>query len=128
MNKRNIFIYRVVTGIFTLHMLFTVVVYFFSYEMVAEMFTLLGFPASLIYPIAIAKLLGLIAIWTNKSRILKELAYAGFAIDFVLAASSHLIAGDGGFIAPLIALGLVVASYIFHRKIYGPGKAEVKFA
>ena len=96
--KRDLIIYRVVTGLFTAHMLMTIVVYFVQYDMVAEMFASLGFPAALIYPLAIAKLLGLIAIWSNKSRLLKELAYAGFAIDFILAAGSHLRAGDGGFV------------------------------
>jgi len=36
MNKRDIIIYRVVTGLFTAHMLFTVGAYFFMYDMVRE--------------------------------------------------------------------------------------------
>ena len=125
MNKRDIIIYRVVTGLFTLHMLLTVGVYFFNYEMVKEMFTNLGVPSDIIYPLAIAKLLGLIAIWTNKSRILKELAYAGFAIDFILAASAHISAKHGDFLPPLIALGMVFISYIYHRKLFGKSKNAI---
>lgn len=119
MNKREIIIYRVVTGFFTLHMLFTAAAYFFMYDMVEEMFISLGIPAAIIYPLAVAKILGLVAIWTNKSKLLKELAYAGFAIDFILAISTHLIANDGGFIGPLIALIMGSFSYWYHRKIYG---------
>ena len=124
MKKRDLIIYRAVTGIFTVHMLLTAGVYFFNYEMVKEMFTYLGFPAYIIYPLAIAKLLGLIAIWSNKSRILKELAYAGFALDFILAASSHIITDHGEFIPPMIALVMVLISYIYHRKLYGKRKNE----
>ena len=115
MNKTNRNIYYAVTGLYTAHMLFTVVMYVFNYEMVSEAFANLGFPPALIYPLAIAKVLGLLAIWTNKSRLLKELAYAGFAIDFVLAAGAHAVAEDGGVVAPLIALVLAGVSFYFHR-------------
>jgi len=62
MNKRDIIIYRVVSGLFTVHMLFTVGAYFFMYEMVSEMFEALGVTAAIIYPLAVAKILGLVAI------------------------------------------------------------------
>ena len=83
MNTKNLMIYRVVTGLFTIHMLMTIGVYIFNFQMVSEMFENIGFTSDLIYPLAGAKFLGLIAIWSNKSRLLKELAYAGFAIDFI---------------------------------------------
>lgn len=117
MKKRNLIVYRVVTGIFTIHMLFTVFMYFYSHDMVKEMFESLGVPPTVIYPLAIAKLLGLIAILTNKSRLLKELAYLGFAIDFIMAFVTHLIAKDGGAPAALVALVLLLISYVFHRKL-----------
>lgn len=119
MKNKDLIIYRVVTGVFTLHMLFTAVAYFFMYDMVEEMFISLGVPAAVIYPLAVAKILGLVAIWTNKSKLLKELAYAGFAIDFILAISTHLIANDGGFIGPMVALVIGSVSFLYHRKIYG---------
>lgn len=119
MNKRDIIIYRVVTGLFTAHMLMTVVVYFSQFDMVSEMFESLGVPSSIIYPLAIAKVLGLIAIWANKSKILKDLAYLGFAIDFIAAIIAHLMAKDGGFYGPLVALVVLIVSYVYNRKVYG---------
>lgn len=118
MNKRDIIIYRVVTGIFTAHMLFTVVVYFMMHDMVKEMFESLGVSAAIIYPLAIAKLLGLVAIWANKSRLLKELAYLGFAIDFIMAISTHMMANDGGAVGPLVAMILLLTSFIYNRKLF----------
>ncbi len=123
MNKRDIIIYRVVTGIFTAHMLFTVFAYFSMYDMVSETFESLGVPTSVIYPLAIAKILGLVAIWANKSRLLKELAYLGFAIDFILAISTHLIAKDGGAVAAVVALVIMSISYIYHRRVFGKEKS-----
>lgn len=119
MNKRDLIIYRVVTGIFTLHMLFTVFIYFYMHDMVAVVFESLGFSAAMIYPLAIAKVLGLVAIWTDKSRVLKELAYLGFVVDFILAITSHLMAGDGSAGGAIIALVFLVTSYIFHRRLAG---------
>lgn len=117
MNKKDIIIYRMVTGIFSIHMLFTVCVYFFMHDMVKEMFESLGVSAMVIYPLALAKILGLLAIWSNKSRILKELAYLGFAVDFIMAIVTHTLASDGGSAAALIALIILVISYIYHRKL-----------
>jgi len=118
MDKRTKIIYRVATGLFTLLMLMGSGMYFFNHEMVAEMFTKLGYPTYLIYPLAVAKLLGLTAIWTNKSEMLKEWAYAGFVFTFILAISAHINVGDGEFIPATFALTMVLISYIYDRKIY----------
>lgn len=117
MKKSDIIIYRLVTGIFTAHMLFTVFMYFYSYDMVKDMFESLGVSAAIIYPLAIAKLLGLIAIWSNRSSLLKNLAYIGFAADFIMASAAHTMANDGGTIPPLVALVFLVTSFIFNRKL-----------
>ena len=123
MKKKDIIIYWVVTGLFTAHTLFTVVAYFIMHEMTSNMFQSLGVSPSLIYPLAIAKTLGLVAIWTNKSKLLKELAYLGFAADFIMASIAHTMANDGGAIAPLVVLALLIISYIYNRKI-STGKGE----
>jgi hypothetical protein len=128
MNKKDIIIYRVITGLFTAHMLFTVGAYFYMYDMVRDMFESLGVSAAIIYPLAGAKVLGLVAIWTNKSRILKELAYVGFAIDFILASSAHSIANDGGSVAPIVALVILVISYVYNRKLFGQRKKSLEHA
>lgn len=62
MEKRIKIIYWIVTGLLTGLMLVTAVVYFIKYELVSDTFTLLGFPTFIVYPLAIAKFLGLIAI------------------------------------------------------------------
>ena len=49
----------------------------------------LGYPSFTVIPLAIAKILGIIAILTNKSRTLKEFAFAGFLYDIVLASLGH---------------------------------------
>ncbi len=117
MKKRDLIIFRTVTALFSLFMLFQVVMYFIQHEMTSNMFESLGVPTSLVYPLAIAKFLGLFAIWTNYSKLLKNLAYLGYAIDFILAISLHSMVGDGGAPAPGVALLLLIVSYIYGNKI-----------
>ncbi len=84
MNNKSLLIFRISTGIFTLQMLLSVSMYLFMNEMVSGMFVKLGFPAWVIYPLALAKTLGIIAIWTNKSNTLREWAYSGFFFNACL--------------------------------------------
>lgn len=119
MEKRDLIIYRVVTGLFSLMLLGGAITYFAQYDMVSETFTKLGVHTEIIYPLAIAKILGIIAIWFIKNSLIKNLAYLGFALDLVMAIISHLNAKDGEFYGPIVPLVLLVISYYFFRKIYG---------
>lgn len=118
MNKRDLWIYRVVTGLLTALAAMSATMYVVQYDMVSETFLKLGFPVFVIYPLATAKILGLVAIWTKKSKMLKEWAYAGFAFDFVLAVGAHLAISDGEFAPALVALVLLAVSYVYDRKLY----------
>jgi len=115
--KRDKIIYFVTTGLITLLMLFSAGMYFAKYPEVAKTFTKLGYPTYIIYPLAIAKLLGLVAIWTKWSNTLKEWAYAGFFFDFVLAAAAHIVVKDGQSIPAIVATVLLLTSYVFEKRL-----------
>lgn len=114
--KRNKIIYLVATGLLTAFMLFSVGMYLFNHEMVASMFTSFGYPTYIIYPLAFAKLLGLVAIWSPKLKTIKEWAYAGFFFDFLLAFFAHYMIGDGEQGGAVIAAVLLIVSYVFSKK------------
>ena len=116
--KTTKIVYFVATGLLTLLMLFSAGMYIFNNAEVAKIFTLLGYPTYVIYPLAIAKLLGLVAIWSNYSKSLKEWAYAGFFFDFVLALAAHLAVNDGDGIGAVLALVFLAGSYIAGKKLY----------
>jgi len=117
MNKTKI-VYFTATGLLSLLMLFSVGMYVFIHGEIIKAFEHLGYPTYIIYPLAIAKILGLIAIWSNYSKSLKEWAYAGFFFDFILAWSAHYFAGDGAFSLTVPALIFLAASYFSGRKLY----------
>ncbi|UTW61755.1 DoxX family protein [bacterium SCSIO 12741] len=117
MKINTLLVYRIVTVLFSLSMLAGAAQYVFTYDVAQEMFNALGFPTYIIYPLGAAKVLGVIAIWTNISPRLKEWAYAGYTFNFLLAGLAHLSVGDGQFWGALIALILSSSSYFLYRKL-----------
>ncbi len=115
-NKKKKIIYWIATGLLSALMLMSAGMYFFNNEMTTESFTKLGFPTYIIYPLAIAKVLGLIVVWANQPNALKEWAYAGFGFVYILALSAHLNANDGEFAPALIAILLLIVSYLYGKK------------
>ncbi len=115
-DNRSKIIYFFSTGLLTIMMISSVYIYFFKFEeTAAPSFEALGFPLYIIYPLAIAKLLGLIAIWSNRSFFLKHLAYSGFFFNFLLALIAHIYAADNKFTPALIAIILLWLSYSSYR-------------
>ena len=111
-------VYWIATGLLCLMMLGSAGMYIFNHAEVLNIFTSLGYPTYIVYPLAIAKILGVIAILSKKSKTLKEWAYAGFFFDFLLAASAHYFAGVPSPFLAIVSLVLLVVSYILDRKIY----------
>src|SRR5687767_2109840 len=94
--KAEKIVYLVTTGLLTAIVLMYVGNSVFNNEVFSERFAALGYPTYLIYPLTTVKILGLIAIWSNRSITLREWAYAGFFFDFVLAmfAEAHAVDGE----------------------------------
>ncbi len=94
--KKNLF-YYLSTGGISIFMLMSsfmyltrheVIVHAFSSELVGD-FNALGFPAWLIIPIGVAKLLGVIGLWAPIPKVVREWIYAGFFLNFTLALGAH---------------------------------------
>lgn len=115
--KKNKIIYYTSTGLLSLLMLFSAGMYFFNNEAVQGMFEGFGYPTYIIYPLAIAKLLGVFAIWNPNFKIIKEWAYAGFFFEFILAFFAHYMIGDGEQAGAIMAMVLLIISYVFSKKI-----------
>lgn len=121
--KRNKIIYWIATVLLTLQMLFSAGMYIFNNQQIREAFTTLGFPTFIIYPLAFAKLLGILVILTRKNPTLVEWAYAGFFFNFLLALGAHLNASDGQFPGAVAALVFLLVSYTYQKKVFGTAPA-----
>ena len=117
--KRNKIIYWISTGILCALFMFSAMMYIFNYPRIEGFFINLGFPTWIIYPLAVLKVFGVLAILTKKINHLKELAYAGFLFDAILALSAHIIVNDGEFMPAIIAIVATTVSWIYDRKVFG---------
>ena len=115
--KRDKIIYYVATGLLTVMMLMSAGMYFFNNAEIATMFEGFGYPTYIIYPYGMVKILGLVAIWFLKDSFLKEWAYAGFFFAFILAFFAHFMIGDGEQMGAVMAMVLLVVSYIYSKKV-----------
>lgn len=117
MMKKNKIIFWVATGLLSLMMLMSSGMYVFNNAVISETFTGLGFPTYIIYPLAFLKLSGIAVITLTKWETVKEWAYTGFFFNFLLAFSAHLSIGDGDQMGAVLALVLLIVSYVFGKKI-----------
>lgn len=115
--QRDKIIYWVFVTLFGLSMLSGAALYFVDYAHAQSEFLGLGFPVFIIYPLAIAKILGVVAVLQNKSRTLKEWAYAAFFFNLLLAFAGHFVAQDGEAFGPLLVMVFMFASYYFDRRL-----------
>ncbi|MGG8497924.1 DoxX family protein [Tenacibaculum sp. TC6] len=117
--KKNKIIFYTSTGLLTLLMLMSAGMYFFNHDVIAGMFKNFGYPTYIIYPYGVAKILGLVALWFFRGKFLNEWAYAGFFFAFILAFFAHVMIGDGEQLGAVLAMVLLIISYIFSKKING---------
>ncbi|WP_411029226.1 DoxX family protein [Spongiimicrobium sp. 3-5] len=110
-------VYWVATGLLTAIMLFSVYNYLFHNEAVAGYFEHFGYPTYIIYPLATAKILGLVAIWGNFSKWLSEWAYAGFFFNTLLAFFAHYISDGTGYLFAILVLLSVLGSYFTYKQV-----------
>lgn len=86
--KPNRRVFRVSLGVLCLIFLGSALFAFLDPSAQANEFKELSFPGYIPIPLAIAKLLGIVAVVTRKSRLLKDLAMAGFLFDMILATAA----------------------------------------
>jgi hypothetical protein len=118
MKKINI-IYWISTTIIIILMLFSAISSFMKNPDGAKMMAQMGYHVYVFHFLAIAKILGIIALLAPGFPRLKEWAYAGFTFDLLGAAYSMYASynGDVSKWAPiLVFLAILAISYIYHHK------------
>ena len=122
MSKRNTIIYWVSTIWLTLGMLSTAFVQLIKDKEEVENITQLDYPVYLLTIIGVWKILGVVAVLTPRSPLIKEWAYAGFFFVMSGAMFSRIAAGSPilEILPSLLLLVLAILSWYFRpaeRKI-----------
>jgi hypothetical protein len=111
-------VYWVATMLFVLPQAWSAVQYLTMAPRMMQTFTGLGYPPYVMSFLAVAKLLGIVAILWGRPSLLKEWAYAGFTFDTLGAAWSHLSSRDPWFIVavPLAFFVVQLVSYAMWKR------------
>ncbi|MFP2927919.1 DoxX family protein [Pyxidicoccus sp. 3LG] len=126
MSKQKI-AYWVVTGLVSLSMTGSAIMYLTGAPGMVAAFQHLGYPDYFRTMLGVAKLLGVVALWAPVPRFLREWAYAGFVIDLIAAAVSHTVMGDplASSVSPVIVLALMITSHQLWTRV-SAGSAEAQ--
>ena len=117
--KRTKIIYWIFTVLLIALMLMSAVTSFMPNPQGEAMMKSIGYPYNVLFLLAVAKILGSIALLVPGFSRIKEWAYAGFTFDLIGAVYAFLMVGtplaDTAFM--LVGLVLVFGSYIYHHKL-----------
>jgi len=117
MKKINI-IYWIATGLILAMMLFSAISSFMPNPDGAKMLAQMKYDPYVIHFLAVAKILGIIAILVPGNPRLKEWAYAGFTFDLIGATYSMYITGFPviNWAPMFLFIAILAVSYIFYHK------------
>ncbi len=116
--KKTKIVYWLSTGLLSALLLMSAGMYLFNNAEVSKLFTSFGYPLYIIYPLAAAKIAAVAVILSQKQSTIKEWAYSALFFEFILAFFAHYMVGDGDQMGAVIALVLLIASYIAGRKLF----------
>ena len=110
--------YWLATAVMLFLMGWSFVLYHLMHEDIAGVFVELGYPAYIVYPLAWAKLVAAIVVITNRYDDLKQMAYAAYFINMLLATAAHLSVGHTPWHA-YAGLIVVPLSYFLSEQVRG---------
>jgi hypothetical protein len=96
-------------------------VYHTKYQMITGVFSTLGYPSYLIYPLAYLKLLAILIIISHRYNDLRDMAYAAYFINMTLALVGHAVYGDA-YLHAVLGATCVMISYLLGNKVRGRPK------
>lgn len=115
---RALWIYWIAISLFVLLFVFSVVTTLGDLETSYEVYNRLGFANWTVFFNSVAKILGLVAILQNRSRTLKEFAYAGFLFDVLLALVGHILQQEIDVLLAIFGLVIWAFAYFSYRAVY----------
>ncbi|PCJ92813.1 MAG: hypothetical protein COA50_14860 [Flavobacteriaceae bacterium] len=109
--------YYIILGLFSTVIFISIWNYLFNYEATVAQLEILGYPGHLIHPLALAQIVGIVIIITNKGGWIINWAYAGFFYNLVFAIIAHHSTNHGNGAAAVICLILLFTSYVLNKQL-----------
>lgn len=111
-------VYWLATGIVLFLLGFAAITYHVMHDAQAGYFEAFGYPTYLVYPLAWLKIVAFVVIVTHRYNDLRDMVYAAYFINMVMALTGHAVFGDffGHAVAGLIALPI---SYLLGNQVRG---------
>jgi hypothetical protein len=116
--EKNRRCYWIATGLFCALFIGSVIFGFADIQASYDEYRHLQYPEWLLYPLSLAKVLGVIAILSNKSQTLKDFAYAGFLYDLLCALGGYIAQQEIKILLPIFGIGLWIFAFVMDRKYY----------
>jgi len=97
---------------------FSVWAYHAKHAMIAGFFSALSYPEYLVYPLAYLKALVILIVVSHRYNDLRDMAYAAYFINMMMALVGHAVHGDSYLHAALGGTCLVI-SYVLGNSVRG---------
>lgn len=117
-NKLKKAAYWTSTGIILFLLTWAAFSYHFLHDTQAGFFEAFGYPAYLVYPLAWLKIIAILVIVSHRYSDLRDMVYAAYFLNMVLALVGHIIYGDF-FGHALVGLILLPVSYLLGNQVRG---------
>ncbi len=92
--------------------------YHLIHDTQAEYFKAFGYPTYLVYPLAWLKIVAVLVIVSHRYNDLRDMVYAAYFLNMVLALVGHVLYGDF-FGHALVGLLMMPASYLLGNQVRG---------
>ncbi len=117
-NRVEKILYWIATSVLVVLLSASIITYHAMYDRQAAFFEAFGYPTYLVYPLAYLKLVALLVILSHRYNDLRDMVYAAYFLNMIVALVGHVIYGDfyGHAVAGMIALPI---SYLLGNRVRG---------
>lgn len=113
--------YWLSTGIILFLLTWAAISYHVIHDTQAGFFEAFGYPTYIIYPLAWLKIVAILVIITHRYNDLRDMVYAAYFLNMILALVGHILYGDF-FGHALVGLFLLPVSYLLGNQVRGRPK------
>lgn len=110
--------YWISTGIILFLLTWAAISYHIIHDKQASFFAAFGYPTYLIYPLAYLKIIAILVIVSHRYNDLRDMVYAAYFLNMILALVGHIVYGDF-YGHALAGLFLMPVSYLLGNQVRG---------